>query len=1104
MNRIYKSKKAQLSAFIIIAVLLLLIFGIGTYLFKLAGMSFEDKVDKAVSQTKKAANTNYIGVCLKNSVETSVGWIAKSGGYAGQIEKPYPDTAYAPLSMALTNLSIPTRNPPPEYPEFDFSIYRGTPYSFGKKHLPFLCQPGGPNDVIVGEYAYRCPAGAYGPNSIQQYMSLFVSEAMYQCIKPQVLNQTGEFKVEIEDSRPKVTIIFGEEGIFAVAAFPMTFEREGESATRSVEFTYEVPIRFKKIYGLADHLIRNDLYYVDFNISKDYKIRSADYDGAMKVIVEPVDPAGDWKTDIVHVIDNRSVLDGKAVDFRFARQNRPPVLEPTLKTSTIQDELDPPIPIVYDVAVQAGDPVKFGIRGADPDEDKMYFILFGWRMQYNATWNIFDINQWPPNCDSAITCTWFGLDIGWQDDLKRPKYVSSSNPSTWVRIGDTPQLLKDKWEIEIETDLYDFGGHNIFVFLGDDPILMQKLFDDMSTLTPSASFPTDLASIYQTYYHAIDFHSLNILVFVDTAQDPDTGCYFDDPAFCVDFSTEDPIVGDARSSIGTLFDWSIIPKAGDPEIILATDLTDPYTILPINYMDIDGIKTTLNLIAGETATLILGVAGDTKTIDKTVVECLDYKANTEYVSSPPWPYNKTDPYLSAHACCAGNVVVTDGRECFTETWIGPIYSFDKDKYTTIGPAPSSYTINWENLPGGLTIPGMSDWDLFPPSGFPDELLNDIYNRTVSRKCDGTRGNICTGPIVETITWLDDCGGDIDSNIDEACSGAKVSPGPYNAGCENYAPGITYEKKYDLIGDFGGIEARDSNPPTGGCDHDPDQPRATGNNGNFDEDGAWVCEKGCTGAGGCNVPTNCICDSDETETSDACDDMTYNDIAGKAVHKWITPANPAGVFCDKNCNEIDGDAFDSNAAACIQAFGGPPHGYGAKVWNPARPDGRECCGNNDNPSGDEGGWVVGHACCEDPVGCDLSEATGIPRCLKNNKNYTKNPVTHTLKSYLCERISSDDPNRVHTCTWANECEVKPITSNWYCSRRGWKKLTGGSSSSDGKNCGMEPPVVAGAASYCGKCQDGECTAKPSECTSPELNYCNPPMETYPLYQVRCWP
>jgi len=166
------SKKAQLSAFIIIGVLVLFMFGMGTFIYKMMGASFEDKVDKAVERTKQKASENYISVCLKDSTEKAVKWIAKSGGYARMIEKPYTGTAYTPLSIALSNEGLPLA---PEYPTSMFSIFQDTPFAFGKKYLPFLCQPGGPNDVNVTEYAKRCPAGAYGPKSIQQEMALFVA-----------------------------------------------------------------------------------------------------------------------------------------------------------------------------------------------------------------------------------------------------------------------------------------------------------------------------------------------------------------------------------------------------------------------------------------------------------------------------------------------------------------------------------------------------------------------------------------------------------------------------------------------------------------------------------------------------------------------------------------------------------------------------------------------------------------------------------------------------------------------------------------------------------------------------------------------------------------
>lgn len=1021
------SKKGQLSMFIIIAVLILFVFGLGSLIYKMTNLTFEEKVEKAVERTKEKASENYISVCLKDSTEEAVRWVARRGGYAGQLGNGFGGPQHTSLNIAISNESL---TPAPEYPYEGFSIFRGEPFAFGKKYLPFLCQKGGPNDLNVTEYARRCPAGAYGVDSIQKDLSLIIADGLKNCVNTESMDMSGEFEVEFADDDPAVRIIYGEGGMLAEASYPFIFKKDDESMTKTVEFTYEVPIRFKKIYGLADYLIRNDLYYIDFDMSRDFFTqtrRSSDYDEAMRIMIEEME---DNKTDIIHILDNRSVLDGKAVDFRFARQNRPPVLEP----------------LPEEMSLSLTDGLKFKIQALDPDEDEIYVVFAGWRINYDYD----DENK----IDKVYNNRVLDYGIGTPDKATSPK-----------KYG------KEKEALIEDIEVYEEGEQVIFVVLGDDESMMQELYEELDSINWTVQDASGEAEQkIMEYKNSIDFQRLNITVGETVAVEPGEGCYFPDESYCEGImSREDPVIADAGgTSLGT-YGWTIEQGGGSETF----NVFDAYSILPPNYDDIDGILTIVsdlgNLEADNDAYLIPD-EGSSQT--KSVVECVAYKS-TEYNSYPPWPYNITDPYLSAHACCGNNNKYLDeDQPCFNDTWVGPIYSFDKEKYVETGPEPPSYTINWEDLPGGLTIT-ITKWSQFPPSNFPDELLNDIYERKVVRYCNSTRGNICTGKIIETITWLESCGGD-DESFDEACSGAKISTGPYNAGCENYQPGDTYESIYKGIGNFGVILARNDQVPTGSCKHE--KARGTGDGGSFDDAGAWMCESGCNGAGGCNVPANCICDK-----GNQCDGMSYDLIKGKAIAKY------GSIYCDSSCNVVSGQGFDNNAAACIAEYGGPPNNYGPDVWNPARPPERRCCGNNDGPGGAEGGVPVDGACCENSAGC------AIPgyECVEKKKIKTLNQGTTSQVSYLC---IGGTPK---TCRWVDECDVENIPLDyWWCSRTGWQELEG--TTSDGMECGMSPPDTA--THYCGVCSNGDC--EPDDSLCPPSSSCTNPMSTNPYYQAFC--
>jgi len=993
--------------------------------FFLLQPTYEEKIEKVVSETKKEMAENYVDLCLKKGTEEAIVTMAKRGGYLpGKVKNPHPISNS--ISIALENMNDGNTSPA-SYPTTNFSIYSGEHFPFGNVNLKMLCQEGGPNDVPIIDYAIPCPSGSYGLDSMQKDIVHYVSLYLEKCVPVPLeeISKVSGFEISINQSeRPKVTVTFGEEGLLAQAYYPFIFEQEDERLSKTVEFSYEVPIRLKRLYGLADFLIKNDRYYIDFNISKDYfseKKRSKHYDTAMSVIVTPIDQS-DNKTDVIFVYDNKSIMQGRAVYFKFARENRPPVLEP-IHPSTFTDEAGE----VFDV-VASGTDVNFTIDGADPDEDKMYVALALWRIHSNSTMN--------PFCDTSD---------GYFACMENPQFGPQRRPTHDGNTLSDVFPLEKGMEINFDVIPEDRGAHKLLVMLGDD----KKIMEEIMALTN----PANLAS----YAPLVDYQLLNILVLnEDIVQEPGEDCYFDEavcPECCGEhISTEDPIIADATGSISStgFYDWSINgfeDTANQPRVILPFD--------HIDYLGIENINDVLSLSEGF-EDLILTI-GDEDPVEQTkeVHQCFNYSADN-YASFPPWPYNITDPFLSAHSCCIGDEFAPKSKECFNDKWLGSLYSFNKTKYLK-GPTPIEYEIILETS----TISNKASDNVI--DFISDKLLrNDAYETTISRQCSGSRGNICTGKIVETVKNKLECGGD-NLALDETCAGAKVSlSATLASSCEVYPAGMTFEKKYADRGVS--VKARNGLDPVGACNHafEPSTVGTTINKGTYKfSSGKWACQGGCNGMVACTVGVNCKCDSTVVTTTDpACDGLLFETMSGKdlVLHE--------GAYCDRDCNEVSASEYDSNPTACRAE-------YGNDAWDPVRPANRRCCGNDPE---EQPNAIVGHACCKNNKGCDNNG-----ECIEHNQQDTDSTPS-SLTSKLCKDGSID------TCTWKDECKVKDIGStHWKCTRGGWEILEGKTTSKNDQ-CGKGPPSIDGI--FCGVCDNpygGPYKCVKSSCP-PQFSYC----------------
>ncbi|MEK6887046.1 MAG: hypothetical protein AABW88_04385 [Nanoarchaeota archaeon] len=193
------------------------------------------------------------------------------------------------------------------------------------------------------------------------------------------------------------------------------------------------------------------------------------------------------------------------------------------------------------------------------------------------------------------------------------------------------------------------------------------------------------------------------------------------------FSLEDPYsftaeITDVYNPGAYAFSWKIKDVSGN--ILKSYEASDQTLNIPAEYT-ISNIKEKMqevvSFIEGETYKIsaeVIQAGGYSVSNDTEIVplQCLPH--NNPNVK--PYPYNgATDPFLADHACCN-----TDGTykptssPCYSEITYGSYLSFNSNKYQTPG----------------------------TPTPLPS---NDVFKRTFERKCSGTRGNTCEGPMAES-------------------------------------------------------------------------------------------------------------------------------------------------------------------------------------------------------------------------------------------------------------------------------------------------------------------------------------------------------------------
>ena len=414
---VFQSKRSQITVFMIIGIVILAIFG---FLFFSSGQQTEENLEKRIDiAEEKIRETNilrqYVTLCLKNSLQEGLILAGKQGG---MIEAPQE---YAEFEGYKVGYGIRKQEPTPELPgppEYPCINKPGTPsyqcgaqnhimnpkkpYPFGKRALPYLCDPEGPNAAYLKIFPFPCPIGTYGRGSLQEQLNLFVETQLPRCVNLTPIAQvTG---LNITSAEPNVSVVWGEEDVVAKAAYPLNISLEGYGSMRFFDFQVTLPVRMKKIFGLADYIAKNEIYDIEFVSQSDF----TDYRYFMKQILPfmkvseycPLCAEGEHSS-IIEINDSVSVIEGKPFVFRFAIENRIPALDPIQYVDVTEGDTILIEPIAYDA--DNNDIISYSVSGWKENE----WAFTGQYLEYatqEGDAGDYEITVYA--CDQANECDW--------------------------------------------------------------------------------------------------------------------------------------------------------------------------------------------------------------------------------------------------------------------------------------------------------------------------------------------------------------------------------------------------------------------------------------------------------------------------------------------------------------------------------------------------------------------------------------------------------------------------------------------------------------------------------------------------------------------------
>lgn len=716
-----KQRKAQVTAFILIGLLMFSVLGFFFYIisFKKQLIFSEQKEELNTLFQKTGKYNTYVQSCVQEAVKRGLLTIGTQGGVMYDTQapgtKPFlgpPKYSYGQYILPFTDDDIYNLNPTedkvthlvsygilkpdlslgleshPNVPFYPYGFRKlvadPTLYSptftniFGNmvsSPLPPLCDYYGKNSPQRAGALYSCETydskREVDDNSLQEYLEAFIASDVEACVKIEDLPELQALSVEKKEAEASVT--FTSSGIDVDIDFSITVPGEEDKPSINLEkFHTSSEIRLKQIHELLTRLIKQDTANIFFDIQRDAnQLNDCKEPGNEQNVPCLKEGMSVYKYLDVCLNSGNCPNDGKYDDILVIEDKNSLIngkpyqffaaVENRIPAlDVIRDEEFNPDYADYHYVLEVGDELIIRPKAYDPDEDTHDF---SGTMEANYVYS-----GWKEDYDEIFNSeSCLGYDLNYcvthMDEFSE-RTVNA--PRKWSQSALFQQTKKDA---SLVVKAEDIGTHKLRVSIMDNEGLY-------------------------------DFQDINIIV----VESPQAGGYNDYETIPNNkISLEDPFhfIDLAEFNIadiapGFKFRWTI--GANEPIIHASPELTIPES--PIDISTINNEMTSFfGNTLGEVSVLLElldehGLPQGESEHTFELVECYPY-----YNALPPYPFTAEDqsnPFLGNHACCTEDYQIADTSVvCYEGTQLKC-----KD--------------------------------------------GDIYRTEITAHCDGIRGNICAG------------------------------------------------------------------------------------------------------------------------------------------------------------------------------------------------------------------------------------------------------------------------------------------------------------------------------------------------------------------------
>ncbi len=354
-----KPRKSQITLLIILGLVIFIIVSLVLYLSKstVKKQSQQNIMTTQETDLDTQPIKEFVAKCLDKSAKDAVVLLGQQGGYIyasqGGPIIDYLGTDEGLFFVNYHGINIAYNIMPPK---FTLPPYFSTIPEYPWVAFPYKT-PSSSAEVFTGFFGINnapplTPSG--GPNSIQTQIESYIDKNMAKCIDLREFKK--QFDIAIGPSNTSVSI--GARDVSVKSKIPITITNPTtKETTKLADFSTSMDIRLKDVYYFVKELINNDIKNIRFNIGDASNSR----DSIRVNIIRDVFS----NDDLITITDEKSLINGKPLEYVFARRNRPPALY------FIRDNV---LEFPQDYEIRLNDLLQSSeLKAEDPDEDSYTF-----------------------------------------------------------------------------------------------------------------------------------------------------------------------------------------------------------------------------------------------------------------------------------------------------------------------------------------------------------------------------------------------------------------------------------------------------------------------------------------------------------------------------------------------------------------------------------------------------------------------------------------------------------------------------------------------------------------------------------------------------------